>query len=384
MNGTNRSATWILDRGGDPLLSAINVFDSKTANVHVDQTNDVAYTPLPLKILATLAIACGDVKERIVKDIRKLKDQTPAVIAKPTCQLGTRVGKLLNALATAKPDDVRTLATLAADDKARLVTLKTELSADPARMNRQLLSLKARLDRNYKAEQIAAAVADDKIATLRAAFRTYAAARQAAQAASTRLFADEPLPEIGSDVWRALWEAARRYSEEAAYKDQSFPVTTGNARCVLCLQDLNPAGIDRLSRFEAFVKDESKRREVEARTLYESALDELTQARIPLGDGRGWPGLSVMIWVMIHWRRIFGGASSQRFGVAAMCWTHQGAGELKPPPVAAPPVPRLRALSADLQTRAAALIADGNSDARKTPRGARRACRSRMASWPFG
>ena len=148
VNGTNRSATWILDRGGDPLLSAINVFDSKTANVHVDQTNDVAYTPLPLKILATLAIACGDVKERIVKDIRKLKDQTPAVIAKPTCQLGTRVGKLLNALATAKPDDVRTLATLAADDKARLVTLKTELSADPARMNRQLLSLKARLDRN--------------------------------------------------------------------------------------------------------------------------------------------------------------------------------------------------------------------------------------------
>jgi hypothetical protein len=45
-NGNNRSATWLLDQPADAMLSGVSVFDSRTANVHVDQTNDVAYTPV--------------------------------------------------------------------------------------------------------------------------------------------------------------------------------------------------------------------------------------------------------------------------------------------------------------------------------------------------
>jgi hypothetical protein len=52
VNGDNRSSTWLLNQTADAMLSAISVFDSRTANVHVDQTNDVAYTPLPLRVLA--------------------------------------------------------------------------------------------------------------------------------------------------------------------------------------------------------------------------------------------------------------------------------------------------------------------------------------------
>jgi hypothetical protein len=77
VNGQNRTTTWMLDQAADPLLSAVSVFDCRTANVHVDQTNNIAYTPLPLKMLASLAQACQDVKQRINAEIKALQKQTP-------------------------------------------------------------------------------------------------------------------------------------------------------------------------------------------------------------------------------------------------------------------------------------------------------------------
>ncbi len=56
-----RSAAWTQGSPADAMLSAVSVFDSRTANVHVENTNDLAYTPLPLRILAGLAQACQDV-----------------------------------------------------------------------------------------------------------------------------------------------------------------------------------------------------------------------------------------------------------------------------------------------------------------------------------
>jgi energy-coupling factor transporter ATP-binding protein EcfA2 len=83
VNGQNRSCTWLLDEPADALQSAVSVFDSGTANVHVDQTDDVAYTPAPLKILASLAQACQDVKQRLQAEIKALEEQTPYAVTLP-------------------------------------------------------------------------------------------------------------------------------------------------------------------------------------------------------------------------------------------------------------------------------------------------------------
>jgi hypothetical protein len=56
----------------DPLLSSVSVFDSRTANVHVDQTNDVAYTPFPMKVLGDLVQTCQEIKQRINGEIAAL------------------------------------------------------------------------------------------------------------------------------------------------------------------------------------------------------------------------------------------------------------------------------------------------------------------------
>ena len=105
--------------------------------------------------------------------------------------------------------------------------------------------------------------------------------REAAAAAAGNIFAEEALPDIGSEVWRGLWESARRYSEQQAYPETAFPFTGDAALCVLCQQELSDEAVNRLNRFERFVKDETKRREEQATEAYRIALDELANADVP-------------------------------------------------------------------------------------------------------
>ena len=266
------------------MLSAVSVFDSRTANVHVENTNDLAYTPLPLRILAGLAQACQDVKAKLAVEIKALKEQTPAVLSAPDCEPNTQVGKLIAALSgKTKPESVESLAGLSTDEEGRLQTLITDLASDPARTVRQLQGLETRIKAVIeRLEKLVVATTEENRTTLHAAYSRLTAARAAANAASANLFSDEPLPEIGSDVWKALWEAARGYSRAAAYPDKPFPVTGSDANCVLCQQPLSEEASQRLSSFEAFVQDESKRREQEAKADYAKVLEAISSQAVSM------------------------------------------------------------------------------------------------------
>ena len=53
-----------------------------------------------------------------------------------------------------------------------------------------------------------------------------------------------------------------------------------SAVCVLCQQELSADAAARISRFEDFIKDDSKRREVDAKLAYDGALTAFQAARI--------------------------------------------------------------------------------------------------------
>lgn len=286
IGGQKRSASWTRGGAPDAMLSAVSVFDSRTANVHVENTNDLAYTPLPLRILAGLAQACQDVKAKLVSEIKALQEQTPAVLLKPECRSDTAVGKLIAALSgKTKPEAVEKLADLTAEENARLQTLTTDLAINPARTVRQLQSQESRIQAVIEQlERLTTATTEESRIGLWDAYSCLATARSAAAAASANLFAVEPLPDIGSNVWKALWESAREYSHSSAYPDQPFPVTERGAHCVLCQQPLSEKASKRLSSFEAFVQDESKRRERDAADAYDEKLEEVSSQAVSMKD----------------------------------------------------------------------------------------------------
>jgi len=283
VNGHNKSQSWSGYAPTNPLLSAVSVFDSRTANVHVDEANDVAYTPFPMQVLERLAEAAQEVKKRISEEIRELERQTPETIMNPECHPDTGVHRLISALkGSTKEEDIRSLATLNDKERARYETLKIDLGTEPKRVARQVEMLKNRLNAaSLEFESLQNAVSEEKVARLTGLYRRYQTAQEASRAAAEDLFTDEPLPNIGANVWRDLWEAARRYSEQQAYPAFPFPMTSDGARCVLCQQELGAEAKDRLSRFESFVQDETKHREEHARKDYQATLDELVAANVP-------------------------------------------------------------------------------------------------------
>lgn len=294
VGGQNQSTIWQQGTAADARLTAISVFDSSTAAIHVDATNDLAYTPLPLKVMASLAEACKTLKRKLDDEIKAIENQTPTFLRQPDCDPDTAVGKLIAGLSSKTKDSTVTqLATLSDSEEARLKTLASDLANDPLRVARQLQGQKSEIDKARKRlTKLAEAVSEANADNVKKLKETYDNARAAAALVSADLFSEEPLPEVGSDIWRSLWNAARAYSDHSAYADEKFPFTGENARCVLCHQELDRDAAKRLNRFEAFVLDESKKREEEARRAYQTARSALAATRISMLDIR-----STVSWI---------------------------------------------------------------------------------------
>ena len=84
-------------------------------------------------------------------------------------------------------------------------------------------------------------------------------ATQAAKDVQRAILNNSLLEGTGSSLWRSLWEAAREFSIQHAYPNQHFPVLGDNAKCVLCQQMLDDSALDRLRRFEDYVRSAAQK-----------------------------------------------------------------------------------------------------------------------------
>jgi energy-coupling factor transporter ATP-binding protein EcfA2 len=367
VDAQNCMTAWQQGQETDLRLSAISVFDSNTANVHVDEKNEVAYNPFPLELLKRLSEVCKEIQQRLKNEEDELERQTPASLRTPKCKPDTKVGKLIAALnEKTKPNDVTVLGQLSEEEQKRYETLKVDLAADPAATARKLNSQNTQLGR-YKAQMdtIWNAARDETLLDVQGKYTDYLAKREAAQVAADSLFKGENLPNIGADTWRMLWDAARRYSEAEAYPECAFPHTEGDARCVLCHQPFSAEAAKRLQSFETFVKDEAKKAEEATHVQYQKALDAIKQPNIAMTalpemfrfmkDDLGNEALAKALKkcvVAAKWRL-------RRF-----CANHAENITTNPLTVAVPET-QIQAASQSLTERAAALTNEKNSEERK-------------------
>lgn len=263
INQQHRNYDWV--DGTDSTsseLSRISVFDSRCAEIHVTGKNELAYTPRALAVLSDLAKAAQRLKAKLLHMEEQLQAERPpwmTTTPKPFRET-TAVGNLMSWLsADTTIDSVDGLARLTSAEELRLNQLKTDLSEPPVRTVQRLRGTVQRLDSAINLVETAArALSDESVSTFRQHLEELTAKRDAARIAADNSAGDYPLLGVGSETWKTLWEAARKYSEAEAYADQPFPVTVENARCVLCQQELDSTACDRLTRFEAFVRNETQ------------------------------------------------------------------------------------------------------------------------------
>jgi hypothetical protein len=191
---------------GDHDLPAVSIFDARSANIHVENTNAVAYIPQPMQVLETLANACDRVKAKLDAQVKALDAQTPLALKASKLSTETAAGAFVHNLsAKSNLTQLSLLATLSAEERQRLSSLETDLAQDPKRAAARIANQKVRLDEQVatlkrlgEAASASAFIAREKLKAERGA------KAEAAKLASDTLFAASPLPEIGHATWRSL------------------------------------------------------------------------------------------------------------------------------------------------------------------------------------
>lgn len=80
---------------------------------------------------------------------------------------------------------------------------------------------------------------------------------------------------IGSDSWKALWNAAKNFSVNEAYKELTYPHIESDARCVLCQQILDKDAQKRLLNLNDYIEGVLETEASSAESLYEQSIAKL-------------------------------------------------------------------------------------------------------------
>lgn len=278
VGGSDVPVTWMDGVGADPRLANVFVFDASSAGHYVSEDSAAAFTPYGLDVLPTLSKVCDAIDEQLKNDIAQKQSSITGAIANWKYDPNTQVGKLIQGLsATTKEADINTHTGLDEKQTQRLQDLREALKADPLQKAKETRAAAARLDSfAKKIASVAVDLADDKIAALKKLLDDAINADSAAKAFASGQFDSSFLVGTGADLWRTLWDAAREFSISAAYTDQAFPVTTDEARCVLCQQELDDEAIKRFTAFEVFCKDTSQQLVVNAEKQLAAAVSKLS------------------------------------------------------------------------------------------------------------
>ncbi|MBI3867412.1 MAG: AAA family ATPase [Verrucomicrobia bacterium] len=261
----------------NPDLSNISVFDSKCASIHVDGKNELAYTPVPLQLLQTLADVARDIGNRLKTKKTALEGQVPSFNKKPMSREGTAVHQIILSLSpTTQAAAINSLGQMSEHEAARLEQLKRDLAADPVKEVKKLKAQKQRVEELAKlvtnSEFVLLPARADELRQLLITAKDKATA---AKLAANEAFNTEPLPQAGSEVWKTLWEAARAFSTQEAYPAKPFPNSGEGEACVLCQQPLSPDAAIRLNAFEKFVQQKVQQAAEDARRAIQPWKDTI-------------------------------------------------------------------------------------------------------------
>lgn len=359
-----QKSEWTSDSAAAALLSEVSVFDTRTANVHVEETNDLAYTPFPMRLLERLVLSCKGVKENLDREVAELKRQTPQSISAPKCSHDTQVGLVIASLSKDTAEDmVSSLANLSEAEVSRLADLNADFAQDPQAAARRLRAQRGRLESIHEdLQNVLNSISPANIEKLKSLVSDFKNKSAAAAVASKGLSKDETLKGVGSETWFALWDAARAYSVQEAYPGMTFPVADAGSHCVLCQQQLDKDASTRLQRFEDFVQDKTQKEEKDSRQALDDIRHQIFEASISmtkvleakrfLGDELGKPELADelrRIALLLMWRRRLALRSN---------------GETVAELTSYDPTPLNTVMDA-LESRAQAMLADDESEDRK-------------------
>jgi len=357
--GTPPDQQWKWPGSPNPQLQQVHFYDEASGDAYLGTESEISYRPSALALLDQLIVVCDAVRGVLEQ---RLRDADTGKTALPLVPKDTKAARFLADLrsgTSAAEIEAACIAPPNANEAlGELLSEEARLKAsDPTKERDHLTRLATHLDTiaTYS-DQLAYALSADAIAELAESRATATQLRAAATVASCRSFDAEPVVGVGSATWRALWEAARIFSETKAYHDHGFPVTDDTARCVLCQQELSLDAGDRLRRFQAFMTDTTERDALAAeQTLARRRQRVQSLAVVPAAVATAVANLRAAYAALADSVDNWTDSASAR--CARVIGWLDGSAEDQPAPVATGPSTELKAQAQQLREQAAAIDA---------------------------
>jgi energy-coupling factor transporter ATP-binding protein EcfA2 len=263
-------------------LSTIAVFDSHCARSYLTAEQDIAYLPYGLDIVENLAnVVLPEVTQRLDAEIDKINiDTTPFTHLRGETSVGRQIENLS---AKSSPDELTKLGSLSKDELVHLADLDKALAeADPMAKAKELQLSAARL-KEYAEEIVKPLrwVNDNALQRLQELVKNKSDAEAVEIKAAENLRSGESLlPGTGEQIWKNMFESARRFSSEVAYPEKDYPNTEKGAVCPLCQESITPTTAERLGRFDEYVKNDIATVANEKRQELETARKKIQEAAL--------------------------------------------------------------------------------------------------------
>ena len=304
--GTDQSVIW--QANGAPIndIRAVDIFDADASTFYLSQETEASYTPPSVTLFKELAAVCDRAKVRLQDEQNRLVSTLPTL---PPVYRETMAGTTYTSL---NPDVntvvVQGLIDWTENDQNTMDQLTERLkTGDPIALAREKRNTKIQIDQfAVQLRNAVTAVSPEQLEAIRNARE---AARQKRRIAiESAQIGSAQFDGIGSSTWKALWQAAREYSQ-MVYPGQNYPVTDNDARCVLCHQLLTMEAQQRLHDFEAFVRGKVEGEAQVAERTYKTMLENLpailnqedirTRCEAAGLTEDGWPDRFWAVWAKV-------------------------------------------------------------------------------------
>jgi energy-coupling factor transporter ATP-binding protein EcfA2 len=269
---------------GEPLgeLYGIEIYDTNCGFTYIKKENEVSYEPFILRLFTEITKSCKYVAKQINDEINLLPSQKPYF---PNDLKDTKAFEWYESISeNTKQSEAKRQALWNLDDETKFNNLVSRLNEinpeERAKSLRGNIKIIKQILSDLKI--ITKELADEKWAEFIKLKKEASEKRIIADEDSKKIFSKAPLSGIGSEAWRCLWESARKYSDEYAYKLNKFPNITKDGRCVLCQRKLDKKSTDRFISFEAFVKGDLQKKAIEAENSFKVFLEKFPS--IPFFD----------------------------------------------------------------------------------------------------
>ena len=280
-DGLHHEHDWIADNGIINDLRLVDIFDAECGKAYISNENEVSYEPQILLFFRELVSVCERISSEISNEEEKKVSKKPT---SPPEYDNTHEIKWYSSLSNnTKIEEINERCLWTNQNEQEFVQLAQRLSEkEPAQKAQEIRKKNAHiLSLIEDAEKYKSRFSDDICDQINALKEKLGQAKKTAEASAKLVFSNAPLSGIGSEIWQKLWQYAREYSQQEAYKGLEFPVTSNEALCVLCQQPLSNDAKSRMTSFEEFVKGAAQKEVQLANKSLQDALDPINKSHIP-------------------------------------------------------------------------------------------------------